>query len=73
MMERFSWDAQCGYVISGYWPTLTVKEEVQMIPQNSHILIKSSQCFPSLSPGMEIINLERYEPQMGYFLLNFKH
>ena len=68
-MERFSWDADMSLVDVG---RLTVKE-VQMIPQNSHILIKSSQCFPSLSPGMEIINLERYEPQMGYFLLNFKH
>ena len=70
MMGRFSWDADISLVDIG---RLTVKEEVQMIPQNSHILIKSSQCFPSLSPGMEIINLERYEPQMGYFLLNFKH
>ena len=69
-MERFSWDADMSLVDVG---RLTVKEEVQMISQNSHILIKSSQCFPSLSPGMEIINLERYEPQMGYFLLNFKH
>ena len=69
-MERFSWDADMSLVDVGW---LTVKEELQMIPQNSHILIKSSQCFPSLSPGMEIINLERYEPQMGYFLLNFKH